>query len=309
MSLLTLAEAAKLTQNELIEGVAETITVTDQFYEFLPFDTFEGPALTVVQETTMGAAAPAGVNADLRTGIYTDAAVNAQVSFSLTKIIGQAEVDNLIRLTQSNVNDQMAVQVESKAKNIGLQYRDQLINGSGTSNEMLGLIGLAPAGSKTTTTGANGSTLTFDYMDQVMYGVTDNNEVVDFFQMSTRTMMSYRALLRAMGGNTINEIYTLPSGGEVPTYSGVPIFRNNNIPLDQTKGTSTTCTSIIAGTRADASRKIGIAGLTSSVNAGINLQSLGTLPDKDSEGARLVFYCGLALFNPKGVYIGQGITN
>src|SRR5690606_19823196 len=137
-----------------------------------------------------------------------------------------------------------------------------------------GLLTLCAASQKVNT-GANGQALSFRVLDDLIALVVDKDGVVDYFAMNVRTINSYMELLRGLGGASVNEVVELPSGQEVPAYRGIPIFRNDYIPINQTKGTSSNCTTIFAGTFDDGSRSYGIAGLTASEMAGINVVDVG----------------------------------
>lgn len=306
MASVTLAESAKLSQDLLVAGVIENIIVVDKFFEILPFDEIHGNALAYNRENVAGDVQWGTVGTTITAKA---AATFTAVTSSLTRIIGDAEVDQLIQATRSDVgNDQKAIQVSSKAKSVGLAYTDKLINGTGSSNQINGLLDLVTAG-QTIDGATNGEPLTFEALDELLDQVTDKNGVVDFIQMHSRTLRSYYALLRASGGATIEEVVTLPSGARVPGYRGTPIFRNNNIPITQTQGTESAATSIIAGNLDDGSRKIGIAGLTAQGAAGIRIEEVGISETKDETITRVKFYCGLANFNSNGLAIYDGINN
>jgi hypothetical protein len=155
----------------------------------------------------------------------------------------------------------------------------------------------------------NGSALSYDLLDETIDLVTDKDGQVDYMMMNARTIRSYYALLRALGGAGIGEVIELPSGVTVPTYRGIPIFRNDYIPVGQTQGTSSTCTSIMMGTLDDGSMSHGIAGLTASGSAGISVEELGASETKDETITRVKFYNGLANFSEKGLAMLKGINN
>ena len=151
--------------------------------------------------------------------------------------------------------------------------------------------------------------MTFDILDELADLVVDKDGVVDYYTMNVRTIRAYRALLRALGGASIMETVELPSGAEVPSYSGVPIFRNDYIPVNQTKGTATDTTTIFAGTFDDGSRQHGIAGLTADEQSGIVVVDVGESETKDEHIWRVKWYAGAALFSEKGAAFADGITN
>jgi hypothetical protein len=322
MASVTLAESAKLAQNELVAGVIESIITVNQMFQVLPFDGINGNALAYNRENAQGGVVVSGVGSDLTADLGTgaqgvgggagyakSAATFTQVTSSLTTIIGDAEVNGLIQATRSgDGNDQTAVQIASKAKHAGRKYQDMLINGDGTGNTFAGLLTLCAAGQKVNT-GTDGQNLTFRVLDDLIALVVDKDGVVDYFAMNVRTINSYMELLRGLGGASVNEVVTLPSGQEVPAYRGVPIFRNDYIPVNQTKGASSNCTTIFAGTLDDGSRSYGIAGLTAAEMAGINVVDVGESETKDEHIWRVKWYAGLALFSEKGLALADGIRN
>ena len=310
MASITLAESAKLSQDDLVAGIIENIITVNHFFDALPFDGIEGNSLAYNRENTLGDVIVAGVGTTYSgAGAGKNAATFDTVNSNLTTIMGDAEVNGLIQATRSSDgNDQTAVQIASKAKSAGRKYQDQFINGTGTGNEMLGLTQLC-ADSQKIATEENGEALSFEMLDQLLDTVTDKDGVVDYVMMHARTLRSYKALLRQLGGASINEVIELPSGNNVPAYSGVPIFRNDYIPTNQVKGTSPATTSIFAGTFDDGSRTHGVAGLTAARASGIQVEDVGVSEDKDEHIWRVKWYTGLALFSEKGLACVSGVTN
>ena len=312
MPSVTLAESAKLAQNELISGVIASVITVDRFYDVLPFDGIEGNALAYNRENALG---------DVDTYTVGDtiaakaAATFTLVTSSLTSIIGDAEVNGLVQATRSAASDQEAVQIASKAKSAGRKYRDMLINGSG-GTQYTGLLALCDnsqkifqdvAGNGVDTDGGN---LTIAKLDELIDMVTDKDGVVDYLIMHARTIRSMNALLRGAGGATISEFITLPSGVNIPSYRQIPVFRNDWLPTTQTRGASgAVATSVIAGTLDDGSRLHGIAGMTASNAAGMVVERVGVHQSRDETITRVKWYCGLALFSLKGLAILGGVKN
>lgn len=310
MASVTLVESGKLCRDELIQGVIENVITVDRFFEMLPFDGIEGNSLAYNRELALGDVMVAGVGDTITAKA---AATFTQVTSGLTKIIGDAEVDGLIEATRSNINDQKAIQIASKAKSAGRKYRDMLLNGTGSANQFTGLLGLVAAGQTiiqdTGGVTTNGGALSFAKLDELIDLVTDKDGQVDYFIMAARTIRSYNALLRSVGGATIDEVITLPSGAKLPAYRGIPIFRNDWMPVNQTQGSLSTGTSMLAGNFDDGSRKYGISGLTAAKMAGINVQEVGVAEAKDETITRIKWYCGLALYNLNGLAMLKGISN
>ena len=306
MASVTLAESAKLSQNMLIAGVIENVITVNPFYDILPFQSIDGNALSYNRENALGAAQWTGVGTAIAAG--KAAATFSTVTSTLTTLVGDAEVNGLIQATRSNITDQKAAQVASKAKSIGRAYQDKMINGDGSSDTITGLLSLVASG-QTKTGATNGSALSYDLLDETLDKVTDKDGQVDYMLMNARTIRSYYALLRALGGAGIGEVITLPSGAQVPSYRGIPIFRNDYIPVNQTRGTSSVCTSIMMGTLDDGSMTHGISGITAAANAGISIEEIGSSETKDETITRVKFYNGLANFSEKGLAMLNGITN
>lgn len=306
MASVTLPESAKLCQDKLISGVIENVITVDYLFDVLPFIGISGNSLKYNRENALGDVQGAGVGDTITA---KNAATFTSVTSNLTTILGDAHVNNMIQKTRSTIQDQTSAQIESKAKSAGRTYRDWLINGTGASNEFNGLINLCAAGQTGTESGTNGSNLSFAIMDEIIDLVTAKDGEVDYIAMHSRTIRSYKSLLRGLGGTAMTDMYELPTGRKVIAYGGVPIFRNDNIPTNQTKGTGSNQTSIFAGVFDDGSENVGLAGLTAEEQYGIDVQDVGLAEDKDEHIWRVVWYCGLALFSEKALAMADGIND
>ena len=308
MASVTLAESAKLSQDQLVRGVIESIVTVDRFYQLLPFASVEGNALVYNRENALGDVQYLGIGGSITA---KSAPTYTQVTASLTTLLGDSTINGLIQATRSNFMDQKAAGIMSKAKSIGRTFQQSLISGAGASNEITGLLSLVTGGQTIAATGATGDALSLEKLDALMDLVKDKDGQVDYFMMNSRTIRSYFTLLRALGGASISEVVTLPDGSTVPSYRGVPIFRNDYIPLtlDSPNAAVHTCTAIIAGTVDDGSHKYGISGLTAANEAGIRVEDVGLLEGADEYLTRIKFYCGLANFNTLGLAVATGITN
>jgi hypothetical protein len=318
MASVTLAESAKLAQDELVAGVIENIITVNQMFTALPFDSIEGNALKYNRENALGGAGVAGVGT-----VYDDAtdrnpipgetagikvaATFTEVYSGLTTIVGDAEVNGLIQATRSgNGNDQTAVQIASKSKHCGRIYQHMLVNGTGAADQFDGLINLCAAG-QTRTSAANGQQLSLAIMDELISLVTAKDGAVDFFAMNDRERRFYRGLLRALGGAAIMETIELPNGEEIMAYCGVPVFRNDFILVNETQGTSTNASRVFAGCFDDGSRSNGLAGLTAANASGVQVVDVGEKEAGDEHIWRVKWYAGLALFSEKALAQAPGI--
>jgi hypothetical protein len=303
MSSITLPDSALLSQDMLLAGIIETIITVDQMFQVIPFLEIEGNALAYNRELAMGDSDFFGVGDDITA---KNPATFEQISSSLTKIIGDAEVDELIQTTRSNINNQKAVQIMSKAKSVARNYARNFILGDGTNNTFEGLMSLLATG-QTIPADPDGSPLSFDLLDELLDKVVDKDGQVDYLLMHSRELRQYYALLRALGGATINDVVTLPSGAQVPAYRGTPIFRNDWIPTDLVQGTSTNASIVFAGTFDDGSQTTGLSGIAAMGNAGIRVQEVGVSETRDETITRVKWYCGLSLFSELGLAAVKGV--
>lgn len=311
MASVTLVESAKLSLNELIAGVIENVVTVNNFFQVLPFDGIDGNALAYNRENALGDVDVYGVDDTI---LAKNPATFTNVTSSLTTILGDAEVNGLIQATRSGEgNDQKSIQIASKAKSCGRNFQNQLINGTGINNQFPGLLSLVDASQiniqDTAGVTTNGGPLSFAQLDALIDLVVDKDGEVDYLMMHARTIRSYFALLRALGGASIGDTVTLPSGKEMPAYRGIPIFRNDWIPTNQTQGGLSTGTTVFAGTLDDGSRTHGIAGLTASNAAGLIVSEVGESEFKDNTITRVKWYCGLACYSLKGLAALKGVSN
>lgn len=301
MASLTLVEAAKIQQNPLIQGVIESIVTVNQFYRFWPFDEIVGNALLYTRENAIGGVAPIGIGGGSNAipAAAKTPATFTPVTTPLKAMIGDALVDHFIETTMGTQNNQRAVQVASKAKGLGREYQRQLILGDSAVDplEFDGIQKLTPTAQ---TIDANNAVLSFEYLDQLMSLVKSKDGAVDFMMMPDGVLMKYRSLLRALGGAGIGEVKTMPDGTMVDMYRGVPLFRNDWIPItDQGGGVKTT--DVYAGAMDDGSRKVGIAGLTSVHQSGIFVSYVGEAEQTNDTITRLRFYASMAVFSQLGI--------
>jgi HK97 family phage major capsid protein len=311
---ITLIESAKLAQDDFTSGIIETVVETNPLYAVLPFDEIDGNALTFTREKTLGDVQFLAVGGTITA---RGAATFEKATASLTTIIGEAEVNNLIQATRSKDNNQQATQVQSKLKSASRKYQQAMITGDGTGDSFEGLralvadsqvIGAGAAASGEAAGSANGDVLSFDDLDLLLSMIKDKDGKADFLMGPKTAELRLRKLMRAANGNTGIDMITMPNNAEVLSYNGVPFFVNDHQPQDETKGTGTNLYSVYAGTFDDGSRRHGIAGLTAANGAaGLRVKDLGEHPDRDESVTRVVWYAGLANFSQLGLACLNGI--
>ncbi len=295
------AEADKLSNDMLVAGVIENIITSDQLFALLPFVPVSGRTYRYNRELTLGSADFLAVDGT----VNESAATFTEVTQVLKRIIGDVDVDNFLQTVQSDTTDQAATQISKKAKTVGREYAEKLIIGDegGTPTEFDGLIQLCPAG-QSFAVATNGDALSFDQLDQLIDLVKIGEQRV--FVMNSRTRRSFIKLARGTGGIQPESLDIPGIVGPVTSYRGVPILRNDYIPLDQVQGTENAATSIFL---VGLDENEGLAGLMAAGQAGIEVEDIGPVQNKDSRRYRLKWYSGLALHSELAMACAIGINN
>ncbi|MCK4501079.1 hypothetical protein KAU11_11325, partial [Candidatus Babeliales bacterium] len=195
---VTFAEAAKLSQDQLVAGVIENIVTVNQAYQVMPMIGIVGNSLAFNRENVLGNSQTLAVGSQVTANAAT---TFTKVNADLTTIIGKAALNGLEQATQSNITDQMGVQIASKAKSVGRTYMDMVINGDSGSvvTEVDGLLQLVDPG-QVIASSANGDILSFDKLDEGISLVKSKDGAVDFLMMNDREIRAYMTLLRGLGG-------------------------------------------------------------------------------------------------------------
>ena len=306
----TLAEAKKFINNLIVQGVVQDVLDINPMYSSLPFTSYTGQAILVNRENALGDAGFYGVDDTIT---HKSPGTYVQVPFSATKIIGDAEMDSLVQAQSASAGtDQMGIEISSKAKTIGRLYQQGMATGDGTGNNMHSLHSLADSGQYTTSSA--GQALTFELMDEAADLVLSKDGEVDWIMMTDRTMRSYKALLRSLGGSTGDWVINLPDGRTTIGYEGIPIFKNTFLSKTETADgaalTGGALSSVWFGNWDDGSSKIGVAGIyPEAVPMGIQVQTIGAQETKDSDIVRVKQYANFVNFNRKGIARLTSINN
>ena len=282
---LLLEEAAKLSTDVLQRGVVETIVKESPILQMLPFMTIEGNSYKYTQENTLGSADFYGVNAT-----WTEStATFTQQSSTLSILGGDADMDNFIQRTASNLLDQRAIQVAKKAKAVAQRFESTFIYGDMAvdPNGFNGVRKLISNPDQVVTAGANGASLTTAMLDDVIDRVKGGKP--EILLMSKRSRRKLKSLMVA--SNHYVERGESSFGRQVMMYDGIPVEVSDFILDIETQGTSNSCSSVYAvGFGAE-------EALTGLQNGGIEVVDVGQLETKDGTRVRIRWYCGLALFN------------
>lgn len=314
MPALSLAEAAKLSQDHLQRGVLETFVQASPVLDRIPFLTIQGNAYKYNAEATLPGVEFRDVNEAYSVSTGT---VNPSTE-SLVILGGDADVDTFIVQTRGDLNNQRAVQTGMKVKAASYKFQDHFINGD-TGVDPKGFDGLKVrlTGSQVVSAGTNGAEVFDAADDAVAHAFFDKLEElsaavlggVSAFYANRAVIAKIRSAGRRMGGvEIVREDLT---GKRVTTWNGVPFLDLGQtaagaeiLPQTETKGTSTDASSIYAVRFGSDEHDGAVTGLT---NGGVQVRDLGEIDAQPVYRTRLEFFCGLAVFGGKGAARLEGV--
>ena len=293
---ITLAEASKLSNDILLQGVIETIIKESPVLQYLPFIEVVGNGLTYNQEKTLGTIEFYNVGDTWAESTPTF----EQVTAVLRILGGDADVDGLLKATRSNLNDLEAEIIALKAKAAAHKFEQTFVYGDNGVNakEWNGLIltiDTQTPSAQVIAMGADGATLSLVKIDELCDLVKGGRP--DLLLMSRRSRRKIQSLCRAAGTNL--EISTGKIGQQVELWGTVPIgvsdwvLDTHLVALSKeaaknwTGGTSSTIYAIQFGEGA-------LCGITSP--GGLQVERVGPLENKDATRTRIKFYNSLVLF-------------
>jgi hypothetical protein len=212
---------------------------------------------------------------------------------------GDADVDNFLKATRSNIQDLEAAVVELKAKALKDKFEDIFIYGDSVSNAkqfdgLRKLINTGTAGTQLIAAGESGAVLTLSMLDQLVDAVKGGKP--DILLMSRRSRRKINALIRASGGMIESDRDSW--GNFVQYWDGVPIGVSDWI-LDthtvasgvETATNGGTCSTIYALQMGEGA----LCGLTAP--GFMTIEPIGSLETKDASRHRIKWYVSLALFS------------
>lgn len=294
------AEAEKLSNNQLVSGVIDEIIQRDDMFSVLPFMGVNGKAYVYNRENTLGGAD----FLDPNDPINESAATFTEVVAKLRILAGDVDIDKFLQATMGDSNDQMAVQIAKKAKAVARKFHQTLAQGDSSvdAKSFDGLPKLVTAG-QTVSAGTNGSALTLSMLDELCDAVPNGADVI---VMRRGTIRAFRGLLRATYGTDAVMQQLENFGRPMLTHNGIPVIMNEFLAGDEDKGSATDTCSVYA---LRLNELDGLHGIYGGDNAGIVVENIGTVQNKDATRIRLKWYAGLALKSTRSIARLQGVTN
>jgi hypothetical protein len=301
---ISLTEAAKLSNDVLLQGVIETILKDSPILQAMPFIDITGNGLTYNREKTLPTAEWHAVNADWSTSPTPD----FDQLTAVLAILGQnADVDNYIKQTRSNIQDIEAAIIELTGKAIRHEFEDKFIYGDSgsSSNQFDGLrklIDCTQAGVQVVTMGGTGAALTLAKLDELIDAVRGGKP--DLLLMGRRSRRKVTALVRASGAYM--ETVKGQFGEFIQLYNGIPIgisdwVKDTHTLVDgyETAVTGGACSTIYA-------IRFGEGAVCGGTNGGIQVEPIGAMEGKDASRTRVKWYVTLVDFckQTRGALIG-----
>jgi HK97 family phage major capsid protein len=281
---LTLAEAAKLSNDIVLQGVIETIIQDSPILQVLPFIEITGNGLTYNRENAAASAAffDVGDTWSESTPTFT------QITTSLTIVGGDADIDNYLLMTRSNIQDLQSAVIRLKVKAVQQKFEDTFLNGdTGVDSKSFDGVDKLTTGGQATSMGVNGASLSLAKLDELIDLVKGGGP--SMLLMSKRSRRSLNNLARTSG--TFLQTDRNDFGQMMQYYDGIPVGVSDYISDTKTVGTSSDCSTIYALQFGEGA----LAGLTAP--GGLQVEDIGSLETKDATRTRVKWYVSMALFN------------
>lgn len=301
---LTLAEASKLSNDVLLKGVIETIITESQLLQHLPFIDIVGNGLTYNRENALPSAGFYSPN-----DTWTESTPTfTQHTASLAILGGDADVDEFLRQTRSNIQNLKAIVIQLKSKAVARKFDTTLIYGS-TSLDSKSFNGFHQSMGSTQKVHAGSSTLgasgKIKQLKKLTRMILPGGP--DFLIMSRLTLDNLSTY--AERNNSPLKFMPGDFGRPVALFKGIPIITTDWIVQTETISgsdfdlqTGGLTTSIFAA-------KFGEGMLAGCQNGGVNTKDLGDLETKDATRTRIKWYCSMALFSELSLARYDGITD
>lgn len=289
-------EAEKLSNNQLVAGVITEIIDRDDLFAILPFTKVNGKAYVYNRENALATADWLDPNDEVK----ESASTFTEVTTNLRILAGDVDVDKFLIATMGDTNSQLAIQLAAKAKAVGREFRKVLAEGNHTSNQKQ-FDGVAQLVTTTQKLDAKKAALTFTMLDELLDMVPLG---ADCLMMRSGTYRAYLNLLRATSGTNAPLVMMENFGRPMLTHNGVPIIVNDFIAKAGSPGEETCSIYAMRLNETD-----GLHGLYGGNNAGIVIENIGTVQNKDAIRTRLKWYCGLALKSTKSLAALTNVPN
>jgi len=304
---LTLDEAEKLSNDVLLQGIIETIIKDSPILQQLPFIQIVGNGLTYTKESAL----PTVDFYDVGDTWVESTPTFSKVTATLKILGGDADVDNFLKSTRSNIQDLETAVIEQKAKALRHEFEKQFLYGNEATSPkqfdgIIKLIDTASASDQVIAMAATGATLTLTKVDELIDAIKGGKP--DVLLMSRRSRRKLQALARAAGSNL--EVGEGKLGEFVQLYNCIPVAVSDWV-LDTHNVTG----SVEDSYTSDADSTIYALQLGEGALCGISspemlqVERIGSLETKDASRTRVKWYVSLALFSSVKAAALIGVQN
>jgi hypothetical protein len=304
---LTLTEAAKFSRNMLKKGVIEEIIKDSVVLQKLPFIDVTGNAYEYMVEQSL-----AGISFFDPNEVWTESTGSWTKRTAVLRIMGgDADVDNFLAATRSDINDLKSEVIDNKSKALKHTFLDAFYYGSNSVNpksfDGLQVLNAAYSGQRVSMgSGSTPAALSVAQLEAAMDLVLDG--MPDVLLMSRKMRRLINAYIRSTGSGT-----GLPPsqfGMRIPEFAGVDIaiddFISNaellasGVYSAKTGGTNTTSIFIV---------RFGQQDVVGFQNGGITVRQVSKdLESKDGSRTRLRWYVSLGIIRTFSSVIVDGIN-
>lgn len=293
-------EADRLSNNSLVSGVIDEIIERDDLFAVLPFVGVNGKAYVYNRENGLATADFLDPNDTVNEGASTF----TDITTRLRILAGDVDVDKFLQSVESDANDQMVTQVAKKAKGVARKFHQTLATGDATADpKSFDGISKLVTSPQTITAATNGATLNFAMLDELCDAVPNG---ADALIMRRGTIRAYRAALRATYGTDAVMQQLDNFGRPMLTHNGIPILMNEFLAGNEVQGSSSATCSVYAVRMNELD---GLHGIYGGGNAGIVVENIGTVQNKDATRIRLKWYVSLVLKSTRSLARLKGVLN
>lgn len=289
-----LEELKKTVHDEIVQGVVETIIDTDDLFKILPFRKVNGGALQVVWEDSIPTAQFISPDGQIP---KSEGRKLTQFKDGIKVIAKDIDIPNFSTQVEGADSN---IMLYGEIKAIARAYKQSIILGDETSNPLTvnGLnkqIERAEREGLQRTVDAAGQRLSLKLLDELLSLMKMGADVI---VMNTKAYNEYKEILRQVGHSDSALLQMKNLGRPVLGFDGVPIIKNDYIPVERNTITGDITTTIYACILDETE---GVTGLYAGDNAGIQYKYLGEAQDKDAARYRFKWYCGFTVMNPYAI--------
>jgi len=323
---LTLVEAAKRSNNVLQVGIIEKFVYQDPILQRLGFTDIRGNGLTYNVESTMSTANFYGVGDD-----WNESTSVVTPTTAVTTILGgDADVDNFLKATRSDVNDLMSDEIDAKTKAMKKAFMEMFYYGyyyAGAGADAKGFDGLSyliRSQAATATSYDNTVCVATISATAAALSLEKLEKAVDYVKMGAPEMILMSKAMRReinqylMGIGGISK--TEHEGKTVQTLFDVPVVVSDYISdkesctkdygdgtygIDYTLGTALSTNNSATSIFVLSFGPKAVQGIQS---LPITVVPIGPLEGKDADRVRIKWYPGLMLQNIVTVSKVSGIA-